>query len=711
MSCALFAYLSTYQVSSASNSEISGAGFATVENLEARYAEWEAQYEKAGGDRNWVLPMGWFKGLSTEHHYASGITTLNLIDGIVSVEVDGLPKGTGWDVWLVDNGPGTVLPEAGENMRLIGTLRPEGKVAKIKVDLGARAFADFEVDLVVVTKAGMSPIDNRMLVGTTTLFNRLYRTKQRGKFGSLSDHPNTEAAPAERNAFARLLDAVMPTAEAQIGPQQGVNNLITRGRTSFFNNTFNGNGRTCGTCHREDENLTINAEFISNLPQNDPLFVAETQPALAQNFENPVLMRKFGLIMENLDGFDALATKFVMRGVPHTLSMLPTTLRPRSDLVLSFGVDVTTVPPNERTGWSGDGAPGTGTLREFIIGAITQHYPRTLARVPAGGGAAGDFRLPTVAELDELEAFQKSTGRRSDLILTGTGALRLKDERAARGQVIFNTVGNFPILGVVGSNAGAGKCFFCHNGGGAGDGVEVQFFGVPAAQTSNLNFNTGVENQPSRVQTLVSPAQLIPRDGGFGITPNGDGRGGRGNGTFNVPVLIEAADTPPFFHDNSIATIEGAVEFYNSDSFNTSPAGGFTGGIKLQATEVEAVAAFLRVINTLENIRSARDLTVRARNSTNASIAQELTRLAIAETGDAIKVLNCANLHFSAQKQLAEAAAGLIIAAGLDDKFFRDLALTAAIDDLNDAQATIRFWIKIVIKFGYARSEGTPSRG
>src|SRR5262249_23619874 len=159
-----------------------------------------------------------------------------------------------------------------------------------------------------------------------------------GKFGLLSDHPNTEAAPNERNTFARLLNAVMPTAEAQIGPQQGVNNLITRGRTSFFNNTFNGNGRTCGTCHREDENLTINAEFISNLPQNDPLFVAETQPALAQNFENPVLMRKFGLIMENLDGFDNLASKFVMRGVPHTLSMLPTTLRPRSDLVLSFGV-------------------------------------------------------------------------------------------------------------------------------------------------------------------------------------------------------------------------------------------------------------------------------------------------------------------------------------------------------------------------------------
>jgi len=692
MACALFVTLSSNEATSASNSdsEYASTGFATVENLEARYKEWEAQYVKSGGDRNWVVPMGWFKGLSTEHHYASGKATLNLIDGIVSIDVDGLPKAEGWDVWLVDNGVGSVLPEAGENMLRIGSLQHDGKVAKLKADLGSRAFADFELDLIVVTKAGMSPIENRMLVGTTTLFNRLYRTKQRGEFGTLSDHPKAEASASNRGVFVRLLDSVMPTAEAQIGPQQGVNNLITRGRNGFFNNTFNGNGRTCGTCHREDESLTITPEFISDLPLNDPLFVAETQPALANNFENPTLMRKFGLILENVDGFDDLANKFVMRGVPHTLAMLPTTLAPRSALVASFGVDVTTIPPNERTGWSGDGAPGTGTLREFIIGAITQHYPKTLARVPAGGGIAGDFRLPTVAELDEFEAFQKSTGRRADLVLTGPGALSLKDVRAARGQVIFNTTGNFPILGIFGSNAGAGKCFFCHNNAGAGDGVEAVFFNVPPNLTTNLNFNTGVENQPSRPQKLVTPAQLIPRDGGFGQLLNGDGQGGRGDGTFNVPVLVEAADTAPFFHDNSIGTIEGAVEFYNSDSFNNSPAGQFSGGIRLQATEVEAVASFLRVINALENLRSARDLAVRARNSSTLSIVDELLNLAIAESGDAFKVLTCANLHFKAQKEIAEAVVALTLATGIDNKPLRDATINAAIAHLDAARADIR---------------------
>jgi hypothetical protein len=677
MACALFATLSGYEASSASASdnEYASTGYATVENLEASYKEWEALYEKEGGDRNWVLSMGWFKGLSTEQTYASGRATLNLIDGTVSVVIDGLPKAEGWDVWLVDNSAGSVLPEAGENMLRIGSLQTDGKVATLKADLGSRAFTDFELDLIVVTRAGMSPIENRLLAGTTSLFHRLYRTKQRGEFGALSDYPKSEAPAGKRSLFARLLDSVIPTAEAQIGPQEGVNNLITRGRRSFFNETFNGNGRTCGTCHREDENMTISPEFISNLPLNDPLFVAETQPALARNFENPVLMRKFGLILENPDGFDNLANKFVMRGVPHTLALLQNTLTP-----VAGGGDGTTIPPNERTGWGGDGAPGTGTLREFIIGAITQHYPRTLARVPGS-----DFRLPTVAELDELEAFQKSLGRRADLVLSGPGALRLKSEVAALGQRIFNNPN--PLLGLPSDpTIGAGTCFVCHLNAGASD------FFFPG---QNANFNTNVEGLPAQPADLVQPPQLNPQDGGFGRTGTSP-TGGFGNGSFNTPVVVESADTGPFFHNNSIDTVEGAVDFYNSDAFNKAPGfGGIVTGnqglIKLAATEVVAVAAFMRAINALENIRSARDLAVRARNSTNMAIVDELLKLAINESEDARKVLNCGNLHFTAQRKLIEAIAELALATAIDNKPLRDATITKAIEALDAARVEIRF--------------------
>src|SRR5882724_6836796 len=80
---------------------------------------------------------------------------------------------------------------------------------------------------------------------------------------------------------------------------------ISRGARLFFEETFRGNGRTCGTCHPANNNFTIDPEFIA---------------ALAQ-LERPQLMRSFGLILENLDGFDDPTRKFVMRGVPHTLGL------------------------------------------------------------------------------------------------------------------------------------------------------------------------------------------------------------------------------------------------------------------------------------------------------------------------------------------------------------------------------------------------------
>src|SRR4030095_6285535 len=190
---------------------------------------------------------------------------------------------------------------------------------------------------------------------------------------------------------------------------------------------------------KKETNMTKRPDLVATLPPNDPLFVAEFNPALSQNFENPVLMRKFGLILENVDGFDDLNNKFVMRSVPHTLAMLPNTLAP-SQFDETHTPLGPVVPPVERTGWGGDGAAvgtftlaggvvhqATGTLRDFMIGAIIQHYTKTLSRVPGV-----DFTMPTVAQLDAIEAFQKSLGRRQNLKLAGVGALKLKSEKASK---------------------------------------------------------------------------------------------------------------------------------------------------------------------------------------------------------------------------------------------------------------------------------------
>jgi hypothetical protein len=378
--------------------------------------------------------------------------------------------------------------------------------------------------------------------------------------------------------------------------------LIEKGRQIFFNETFAGNGRTCGTCHPAENNLTIDPTFIASLPKDNPLFVAEFNPALRANFENPRLMREFGLILENLDGFSDLANKFTMRGVPHTLGL-------RNTVASSDG---------PRTGWSGDGAPGDGSLRSFATGAVIQHFTKTLNRIPGV-----DFRLPTAEELDALEAFQLSLGRQNELALP----LQLRGTVAKRGQELFLS----PTVG---------KCFRCH--GNAGANVPSPIGG----RSGNLNFNTGVENLPDQPQDLTG--ERVPDDDGFG-TP--------GDGTFNTPSLVEAADTGPFFHNNAIETIEGAVAFFNGASFNNSPAGRAVGGILLDGTQVVEIAAFLRVINVLENIRQSIDLLepVAQRAVSTEDRIKRSIRQSAQETQDSIRVLSGGGLHPQAVQHLEEA--------------------------------------------------------
>src|SRR5262245_34004014 len=167
-----------------------------------------------------------------------------------------------------------------------------------------------------------------------------------------------------------------------------VSREICEGADLFFREPFDGNGRNCGTCHPANNNFTIDPAFIATLPPTDPLFVAEQVPALVQ-LEIPTLMRNFGLILENVDGLDAPGRKFVKRSVPHTFSLATSITRAAGD--------GTTNPPNERTGWSGDGAPNAGELRDFQTGAIIQHYTKSLARIEKT-----DFRLAKQKELDDI---------------------------------------------------------------------------------------------------------------------------------------------------------------------------------------------------------------------------------------------------------------------------------------------------------------------
>jgi hypothetical protein len=366
--------------------------------------------------------------------------------------------------------------------------------------------------------------------------------------------------------------------------------------------------------------LTIDPAFIAQLPPDDPLFVAEINFDLAE-LENPRLLREFGLIRENLDGFDQPG---VMRGVPHTRAL--------STSILSFS--------GPRTGWSGDGSPDN-MLRSFTTGAVFQHFTKTLNRVPGV-----DFRLPTDDELDAVEAFMLSTGRQSDLSLP----LSLKGTVPIRGQEIF-------------LDDSLGKCNLCHrNAGATAD--------LGAGSLGNANFNTGVEDFPDQPARLTG--EIIPVDGGLGRSPRVGG--GFGDGSFNVPPLVEAADSPPFFHNNAVFTLEEAVAFYNSPEFNNSSAAReIGGGINLTAPQVQAVAAFLRVINVLENIRSATESQEKALRTRNKQQAAKFLTLADKNIDDAISVLDGGGLHPDAVA-LLNASKTLIVQRRIQDAINKEKA-------------------------------------
>ena len=597
----------------ASRAAAAGANAAA---LTTSYRTWAVDHEARGGDRNVVFALGWSRGVSRENTEARGTARLDLLHGTAEVALQGLAPGEEWDVWLVDNQPGGgALADPGDRMQRLGRIAAERGAGRLVSRLGAGFFDRFQADLVVVCRAGGRPETAGVLFGSPDLFQRLY-TQRRTPPSWVSDHVATGVASlfGARAAVATPFDSLDP--------------LVAAGAQLFEKETFGGNGRTCASCHPIRNNFTIDPKFIANLPANDPLFVFETNPDLARDFEKGVSLRELGLVLENVDGMENLPTKFVLRGVPHTLG-LPMSRKPQP------GSAFEPIPPNERLGWSGDGAPGGGTIRDFAMGAIVQHFPRTLARV-----VGVDFRPPTDNELDAMAAFQLALGRQTEPDLTN---MHFRSPIVTRGQTVYLTGDSER------GTVAAGKCNRCHFNGGSNVSVEDQ----------NRNFDIGVVLLPNHPANLLQPNSM-PIDAGFGRDSNTSG--GFGNGRFNTPVVIEAADTPPFFHDNAVQTLEEAVDFYNSDAFNNSPAGlGFktqdTGrlGIHLETTDVEAVAALLRVLNALENIRSSSELDQAAAGAQDPKQASTLLDIASFDTEDAFQVLEERSLHLAAAKKLRQA--------------------------------------------------------
>ncbi|MET0167332.1 MAG: hypothetical protein ABW318_20295, partial [Vicinamibacterales bacterium] len=268
-----------------------------------------------------ILTLSNLRGLSSEERNTGGSVRIDLATGDIASTLQLMPATDTFDLWLVDNQPvggDTTLAESGDDLLKVGTYALVSGRHRVSLTLGPEAFTTFYPDRAFVVRSNRSPVDGFVLTGSNPFFSRLERRQVRfadDATAPLGFDPSEEATRAA--AFARLVE---------------------RGRRLFLNETFGGNGRTCGTCHVEANNFTVDPLLIATLPASDPLFVAETNPELA-TLENPELLRRFGLILVNADGFDppAVGPAFVLRATQNVQALANSFMSP--DASIDFTVN------------------------------------------------------------------------------------------------------------------------------------------------------------------------------------------------------------------------------------------------------------------------------------------------------------------------------------------------------------------------------------
>ncbi|MBL8176105.1 MAG: hypothetical protein JNK48_15610 [Bryobacterales bacterium] len=567
---------------------------------------------------------------------AFGMLRADLASGAVRSQLRGMPEGA-YELWLADNrasAGATALADSSDTILRAGAYRATPDGLLLDASLTREQLSGFELDRAYVTPAGQHPSMGFVLTGAANFYERLAR-------GYVRNPENTAiAVETENDVWA----------------------LVAAGRNIFLRERFNGNGRTCSSCHVESNNFTVDPAFLATLPASDPVFIHERNSDLKE-LENPDLLRKLGVFVANADGFDDPRNKFTLRPAPSLQGLALQSTPPEPVLVADFTAIGAAADTPERLGWSNDALP----LRDFAIGAIVQHMPKSLNR-----RAGTDFRLPTDEELDAMAAFQLSLGRSEEFDLT---RLKLFNPQAIAGQKLYLDTGNI-------GEPGHKNCNACHfNGGGTGafafnpdaPGFTPKLDGLPRG----FNVSTG-----TNVNALPIALQLkLPRDGGFGAIPlPGGGFGNFGFipdvGSFPVEEftsnsIIEAADTAPYFHNHTVATLEESIAFYGSPAYQAVESIGdkIAGPVPVKISddpsdpEVQAIATFLRVLNALENIRSAVSATERARRVVRAEDAREIALLAREEAKDAFEVLSSGSLSRAADFTITLARARLVAAA------------------------------------------------
>jgi len=342
----------------------------------------------------------------------------------------------------------------------------------------------------------------------------------------------------------------------------------------FRKETFGGNGRTCETCHSRSTG-TLSPGDVQALLQQDPTNPLFLHDGLDDGISGTSRIAEHATIRivrplpPNVRiAEDPSATSVVfLRGIPTTLNT------PALDPALMYDLR----------------AP---TLADQALGAIHDHAQNTVE--------------PTEEQLGLIADFQRSDKRffSSDALhdfALGGPAPQLPPGNTAseqRGRLMFVESESTP-----GSTKGI--CALCHAGpmlnqtsrfnSGAPPGARIANIGVSERNLLNLPEYTfliddGFGNvQAAKMSDLGIPL-TNPRPPG--VPPPFVRHPAFFAGFFKIPSLWGVKKTAPYFHDNSVKTLEEVAAFY-ADMF---AAGGPNGPLQLTAQDKADMVAYLKLL-------------------------------------------------------------------------------------------------------------------
>lgn len=349
-------------------------------------------------------------------------------------------------------------------------------------------------------------------------------------------------------------DDTPPTAGVGLTAQNAPQAKKPNGKKLFNDETFDGNGRTCRTCHTE-ETGALSPEQVQDEFDCDP--------------DGP-LFRAIDSDDQLGDSYDRLltdATILVDIPLPPGWTLVDD---PEADTVqLARAVPTTNNVPSLDTIFMSDGR--FLTLQDQALGAVHAH--------------AEPGREPTLAELDAIADFQRTNK------FFSSNALK----HYANGGAAPTLPAGHTAAQIRGRNwfvpSVAGVCGHCHAGPMLNQTSEFLLAPLPPGS----RFFTAFVSELNKAGNPVLQFEVDNGDGTTQIVESPDpgralitGNVGELN-FFRIPTIWGAKDTAPYFHDNSAATLEDLAQHY-SDYFQ------IVGLPALTAQEQADIVAYMQLL-------------------------------------------------------------------------------------------------------------------